>query len=192
MERFTRMSLKKDSGGHVRAQPGGVRVVHHLADLPRLSRSAAQSSRAEVRIDGPNIAELSDLETGDLITFLRQLSGPAARVAGPLVERLQHLSDIGLGYLSLSRETATLSGGESQRLKLIQHLSNSLIEMLYVLMNPAWACTPAMSPASVSSCLELRDKGNTVLVVEHDPDFIRWPTISWISGRVRAHRTRCV
>ena len=78
--------------------------------------------------------------------------------------------DIGLGYLSLGRETATLSGGESQRVKMIRHLGNSLTEMLYIFDEPSVGLH-ARDVARLNELLQkLRDKGNTVLVVEHDPD----------------------
>ena len=134
----------------------------------RLNAAALES-----RIDGLNIAEASELEIGELISFLGRMTDPlAVRVAARLTERLQHLSDIGLGYLSLGRETATLSGGESQRLKMIRHLGNSLTEMLYILDEPSVGLH-ARDVARLTELLrQLRDKGNTVLVVEHDPDVI--------------------
>jgi excinuclease UvrABC ATPase subunit len=111
------------------------------------------------------------MEATDLIVFLKGLTDPVAvRVAARLTERIQHLVDIGLGYLSLNRETATLSGGESQRIKMIRHLGNSLTEMLYILDEPTVGLH-ARDVVRLNSLLKkLRDKGNTVLVVEHDPD----------------------
>ncbi|BCM88990.1 UvrABC system protein A [Abditibacteriota bacterium] len=126
------------------------------------------------RIQGKNIAELSDLEVTALIDFLRSLPDESTlRVAESLIERLTHMVDIGLGYLSLGRGTATLSGGESQRLKMIRHLGNSLTDMLYILDEPSVGLH-ARDVARLNGLLrKLRDKGNTVLVVEHDPDVIR-------------------
>ena len=135
----------------------------------------AASSSATIRSSssGRNIAELSDLEATALIGVLEGFTDPVAkRVAARLVERLRHLIDIGLGYLSLGRETATLSGGESQRVKMVRHLGNSLTDMLYVLDEPSVGLH-ARDVARLNGLLRaLRDKGNTVLVVEHDPDVI--------------------
>jgi excinuclease ABC A subunit len=127
----------------------------------------------DCKIAGRNIAELSDLEATELIRFLADFTDPVAvKLAARLVERLQHLVDMGLGYLSLSRETSTLSGGESQRVKMIRHLGNSLTEMLYILDEPSVGLH-ARDVARLNTMLKkLRDKGNTVLVVEHDPDVI--------------------
>ena len=173
VERFTRMYLKKDSAAMSERGRAVFESFTTSQTCPVCHGARLNEAALRCRIEGRNIAELSDLEVGDLISFLRQLSGPAARVAGHLAERLQHLLDIGLGYLSLSRETATLSGGESQRLKLIRHLGNSLTEMLYILDEPSVGLH-ARDVARLSGLLRgLRDKGNTVLVVEHDPDLIR-------------------
>src|SRR5207342_3790807 len=90
------------------------------------------------RIKGKNIAECSAMQVSELAAFIHSLRAPkVAPVLARLSERLDHLVEIGLGYLSLSRETATLSGGESQRVKMVRHLGNSLTEMLYILDEPS-------------------------------------------------------
>ncbi|WP_034335824.1 ATP-binding cassette domain-containing protein [Deinococcus misasensis] len=171
--RFTRMWIKKDSG----AMSDRNRKVFEafttsqvcpLCHGARLNQESLQS-----RIGGKNIAELSDLEVRDLIQFLQDLPDhQTRRVADALIERLGHMVDIGLGYLSLSRPTLTLSGGESQRLKMIRHLGNSLTGMLYILDEPSVGLH-ARDVGRLNGLLQkLRDKGNTVLVVEHDPDVI--------------------
>ncbi|HEX2864989.1 MAG TPA: ATP-binding cassette domain-containing protein, partial [Deinococcales bacterium] len=126
------------------------------------------------RIEGRNIADLSDLEVTRLIAFLEALPDDATRrVADGLIERLNHMVEIGLGYLSLGRGTATLSGGESQRLKMVRHLGNSLTDMLYILDEPSIGLHARDVNRLNGLLRQLRDKGNTVLVVEHDPDVIR-------------------
>jgi excinuclease UvrABC ATPase subunit len=171
VERFTRMYLKKDAA----AMSDRSRAIFEQFTTSRVCPACAGARLNEAalacRINGRNIAELSDLEATELITFLAGLTDPlAVKIAERLSERLQHLVDIGLGYLSLNRETATLSGGESQRMKMIRHLGNSLTEMLYILDEPSVGLH-ARDVARLNGLLEkLRDKGNTVLVVEHDPD----------------------
>ncbi|WP_161881877.1 ATP-binding cassette domain-containing protein [Deinococcus alpinitundrae] len=174
IERFTRMYLKKDAAAMSPRSKAVFESFTTSQTCPLCQGARLNAAALACRIDGRNIAELSNLEIGELILFLKTLSDPAAaRVASKLTERLQHLSDIGLGYLSLSRETSTLSGGESQRLKMIRHLGNSLTEMLYILDEPSVGLH-ARDVARLTGLLgKLRDKGNTVLVVEHDPDVIR-------------------
>ncbi len=135
----------------------------------RLSQAALSC-----KIDGRNIAELAGMEVGKLIPVVRGIKGSvAAPLVEDLVERLQHLVDIGLEYLSLDRATDTLSGGESQRVKIIKHLSSSLMDVMYVFDEPSVGLHPRDVHRMNELLQKLRDKGNTVLVVEHDPDVIQ-------------------
>jgi excinuclease UvrABC ATPase subunit len=126
------------------------------------------------KINGHNIAEMANMEITELFECARSIEDPVAQpIVKTLLERLQHLVDIGLEYLNLNRETDTLSGGESQRIKIVKHLSSSLMDVMYVFDEP----TVGMHPRDVHRMNELlqklRDKGNTVIVVEHDPDVIK-------------------
>lgn len=126
------------------------------------------------KINGNNIAELTAMEVGDLINILREIDNPAAQsMVDTLCERLQHLVDIGLEYLSLNRETDTLSGGESQRVKIVKHLSSSLSDVMYIFDEPSIGLHPRDVHRLNDLLKKLRDKGNTVIVVEHDPDVIK-------------------
>ncbi len=99
---------------------------------------------------------------------------PAAEpIVKALLERLQNLVDIGLEYLSLSRETDTLSGGESQRVKVVKHLGSSLSDVIYIFDEPSVGLHPRDVHRMNELLQKLRDKGNTVIVVEHDPDVIK-------------------
>lgn len=173
VERFTRMYIKKDAA----AMSDRNRAIFEqftTAQTCPICRGARVSQLAlNCRIEGRNIAEMADLEATELVAVLGALSDPiAARLAARLIERVEHLINIGLGYLSLSRETTTLSGGESQRIKMVRHLGNSLTDMLYILDEPSVGLH-ARDVARLNGLLQqLRDKGNTVLVVEHDPDVI--------------------
>jgi excinuclease UvrABC ATPase subunit len=173
VERFTRMYIKKDAGAMSERNRTIFEQFVNTQTCPVCHGARLNQAALECRIDGRNIAELSDLEATELITFLQRFTDPVAvKLAAKLTERLEHLVDIGLGYLSLSRETSTLSGGESQRIKMIRHLGNSLTDMLYILDEPSVGLH-ARDVARLNGLLcKLRDKGNTVLVVEHDPDVI--------------------
>jgi excinuclease UvrABC ATPase subunit len=114
------------------------------------------------------------MEVGDLIPFLRGIDCPvAAPIVASLAERLQHMVDIGLEYLSLDRETDTLSGGESQRVKMVKHLGSSLVDVMYIFDEPSVGLHPRDVHRLNALLRKPRDKGNTVLVVEHDPDVIK-------------------
>lgn len=140
-----------------------------------LCRGARLSQAAlACKINGRHIAELCAMEAGALIGVVKEMQDPAAApVVKALTERLQHLVDIGLDYLSLDRETDTLSGGESQRVKLVKHLSGSLVDVVYIFDEPSVGLHPRDVHRLNSLLQKLRDKGNTVIVVEHDPDVIR-------------------
>jgi len=125
------------------------------------------------RIDGINIAEACAMQIDDLAAWLRGLAEPSV---APLLAALQHTFDsfveIGLGYLSLDRPSGTLSGGESQRTRMIRHLGSSLTDVTYVFDEPTIGLHPHDIARMNSLLLRLRDKGNTVLVVEHKPEVI--------------------
>ena len=124
-----------------------------------------------VRVEGRGIVDMARMEIRDLAPVVQAIDDP--RVA-PVIEglhtRLTALDDIGLGYLSLDRGTTTLSGGESQRLKTVRHLGSSLTEVLYVFDEPTVGLHPRDVSKMTALLKRLRDKGNTVIVVEHDPD----------------------
>ncbi|HNB51124.1 MAG TPA: excinuclease ABC subunit UvrA [Anaerolineales bacterium] len=126
------------------------------------------------KINGYNIADLAAMEVGDLIEVIRGIDDPTAQsMVATLTERLQYLVDIGLEYLSLNRETDTLSGGESQRVKIVKHLSSSLTDVMYIFDEPSIGLHPRDVHRLNELLQKLRDKGNTVIVVEHDPDVIK-------------------
>jgi excinuclease UvrABC ATPase subunit len=125
------------------------------------------------KIKGKNIAELCSMQISDLADWFRGLEEPSV---APLLAGLQHLLDsfaeIGLGYLSLDRPSGTLSGGEAQRTKMIRHLGSSLTDVSYVFDEPTIGLHPHDIERMNTLLLQLRDKGNTVLVVEHKPETI--------------------
>jgi excinuclease UvrABC ATPase subunit len=152
-------------------------------DGTRLSELARSS-----KIKGKNIADACAMQISDLAEWVKGLdeSGGTARAyggashargtVGPLLAALQHTLDsfveIGLGYLSLDRPSGTLSGGEAQRTKMIRHLGSSLTDVTYVFDEPTTGLHPHDIQRMNDLLLRLRDKGNTVLVVEHEPETI--------------------
>jgi len=134
----------------------------------RLSETARSS-----KINGINIAEVCAMQISDLAAWVRDLTEPSV---GPLLNALRHLIDsfveIGLGYLSLDRPAGTLSGGEAQRVKMIRHLGSSLTDVTYVFDEPTIGLHPHDIQRMNDLLVRLRDKGNTVLVVEHKPEAI--------------------
>ncbi|MEO3771930.1 excinuclease ABC subunit UvrA [Micromonospora sp. B9E7] len=134
----------------------------------RLSKEARSS-----KIKGKNIADACAMQISDLAAWVRGIKEPSV---APLLAGLQHLLDsfeeIGLGYLSLDRPSGTLSGGEAQRTKMIRHLGSSLTDVTYVFDEPTIGLHPHDIQRMNELLLQLRDKGNTVLVVEHKPEAI--------------------
>src|SRR5690606_20814206 len=137
-------------------------------DGTRLSEAARSS-----KIKGISIADACAMQISDLAEWVRGLDEPSV---GPLLAGLGHLLDsfvkIGLGYLSLDRPSGTLSGGEAQRVKMIRHLGSSLTDVTYVFDEPTIGLHPHDIQRMNDLLLRLRDKGNTVLVVEHEPETI--------------------
>jgi excinuclease UvrABC ATPase subunit len=126
-----------------------------------------------VRISGRNIADLTDMELSELDSFLAGVGGEIARpIVGKTRQILGHLIDIGVGYLSLSRPVSTLSGGESQRVKMARQLNCDLVEMMYILDEPSIGLHARDTDKLIKMLQKLKEKGNSVLVVEHDPGLI--------------------
>jgi len=165
--------LSKDSGAlqpHVRAfvERAVTFATCPECDGTRLSKEARSS-----KIKGHNIADACAMQISDLAECVHELEEPSV---APLLEALRETLDsfveIGLGYLSLDRPSGTLSGGEAQRTKMIRHLGSSLTDVTYVFDEPTIGLHPHDIQRMNELLLRLRDKGNTVLVVEHKPEAI--------------------
>jgi excinuclease UvrABC ATPase subunit len=168
-----RMYLSKDREAaqpHIRAF---IDRVATFAACPACGGARLKPSVLASRIDGRNIAECSAMQVSDLAEFLAGLDAPSV---APVLRNLRHtldsLVEIGLGYLSLDRESATLSGGEAQRVKMVRHLGSALTDVTYVFDEPTVGLHPHDIQRMNGLLLRLRDKGNTVLVVEHKPETI--------------------
>ena len=133
------------------------------------------------RIGGKNIAQLADMDINDLLQFLTdvepKLSEKQQKIAHEILKeirtRLQFMLDVGLQYLSLSRSSKSLSGGESQRIRLATQIGSKLVNVLYILDEPSIGLHQRDNQRLINSLKELRDNGNTVIVVEHDEQMMR-------------------
>ncbi|HEX6337551.1 MAG TPA: excinuclease ABC subunit UvrA [Jiangellaceae bacterium] len=137
-------------------------------DGTRLSEAARSS-----KIKGANIADVCAMQITDLAEWIRDVAEPSvAPLVAALGENLDSFVELGLGYLSLDRPSGTLSGGEAQRIKMLRHLGSSLTDVTYVFDEPTIGLHPHDIQRMNDLLLRLRDKGNTVLVVEHKPETI--------------------
>ncbi len=125
------------------------------------------------KIQGYNIADLSAMQVDKLLEVIKNLDTQENHaLIKTVLERLSNLIEIGLGYLSLDRTTDTLSGGESQRVKMVKHLNGSLVDVMYIFDEPSIGLHPRDVHRLNELLRKLRDQGNTVIVVEHEPDVI--------------------
>jgi len=171
---FTRSYIERDL--KTRSKKTQEKIMQYLTEGPCPACKGARLNKAVLscKVNGYNIAELSSMEVGELIGIIKNVKDPEAKeIVADLLRRLQNLIDIGLEYLTLNRETDTLSGGEGQRVKLVKHLGSSLIDVMYIFDEPSVGLHPRDIHRLNEMLQKLRDMGNTVLVVEHDPDVIK-------------------
>lgn len=174
LEKITQSYIKRDIKSLSERTQKAVAPYLHEAECPLCHGARLNQAALGAKINGLSIADMTTMEVEAMIPEWQKITEPTAlSVVTILIERLQHMVDIGLGYLSLSRETDTLSGGESQRIKMVKHLSSSLIDVTYIFDEPSIGLHPRDVHRLNELLQKLRDKGNTVLVVEHDPDVIK-------------------
>ena len=171
--RIQKSFLSKDVDAmqpHIRAF---VECAVTFTTCPECSGTRLNEAARSSKIKGINIADVCAMQINDLAEWVRGLDEPSV---APLLATLRHtlesFVEIGLGYLSLDRPSGTLSGGEAQRTKLIGHLGSSLTDVTYVFDEPTIGLHPHDIQRMNELLLRLRDKGNTVLVVEHKPETI--------------------
>ena len=169
VDRFERLYLHTSDHLSERKQ-ATIRAFTRAETCPDCAGERLNEAARTATVNGRTIAELTRLEITDLADEVRSLTAPeVAPILEALTERLTAMITIGLGYLTLSRASTSLSGGESQRIKTVKHLASSLTTMTYVVDEP----TVGLHPADVTTMLDLlarlRDVGNNVIVVEHDP-----------------------
>ncbi|MGE3985470.1 MAG: ATP-binding cassette domain-containing protein, partial [Dehalococcoidia bacterium] len=155
---------------HIRAF---VERIATFATCPDCGGTRLTEAALSSKIHGVNIADACAMQITDLAEWVRGLDEPsAAPLLSALGENLGSFVELGLGYLSLERPSGTLSGGEAQRIKMLRHLGSSLTDVTYVFDEPTVGLHPHDIQRMNALLLQLRDKGNTVLVVEHKPEMI--------------------
>ena len=159
------------------------KFVHEMT-CPKCKGQRLNESALSVKIKGKNIAEICDMSVGDLNSYFSELklSKEKSEIAESILKeinaRLKFLQDVGLEYLSLSRSAETLSGGESQRIRLATQIGSGLSGVIYILDEPSIGLHQRDNDRLIKTLQHLRDLGNTLIVVEHDEDTIR--TADWI------------
>jgi excinuclease UvrABC ATPase subunit len=171
VDRIKRAYLVKDEESlqpHIRA---AVERIATFGPCPACGGTRLNAAARSSKIDGKSIADVAAMQISDLREWVRGIAAPGAKpILDQLGAVLDHFVTIGLGYLSLERESSSLSGGESQRTRMVRHLGSALTDVTYVFDEPTIGLH-AHDVQQMNGLLEqLRDKGNTVLVVEHEPD----------------------
>ncbi len=155
-------------------------AIDELAVCPECHGARLNKEALHFRIDGKNISEVADMELSDLYDWITQVETTmdssrriiAHEIIKEIATRLQFLLDVGLHYLSLSRSSVSLSGGESQRIRLATQIGSKLVNVLYILDEPSIGLHQRDNIRLINSLKHLRDEGNTVIVVEHDKDMM--------------------
>jgi len=172
--KINRLYLNKDIASLSKKKQEVISHYIHQGTCDKCLGARLNAQALSIEVNGKNIYQLCQLQLNDLLKFIKKIDNSIVEtVIQQIIIRLQHLINIGVGYLNLSRETGTLSGGEAQRVKLAKQLGSSLTEMLYILDEPSVGLHPRDVHLVNELFKQLKEAGNTVLVVEHDPDVIK-------------------
>jgi excinuclease UvrABC ATPase subunit len=173
VDRIRRSYLVKDEDSlqpHIRV---AVQRIATQGPCPACGGTRLNPLARSSTIDGRSIADAAAMQISDLAAWIGSIDAPEVRPAVVQLARvLEHFTTIGLGYLSLDRESSSLSGGEAQRTRMVRHLGSALTDVTYVFDEPTIGLHAHDVQQMNRLLMQLRDKGNTVLVVEHDPDVI--------------------
>jgi excinuclease UvrABC ATPase subunit len=173
IDTFTRRYIQKDISALSDQTRQAIEAVTSLAPCPLCGGTRLNQLALSCKIKGNNIAQLTSLEVKPLRAFLSQIDDPAPQpIITAITNSLGHLVSLGLDYLTLDRPTTTLSSGEAQRIKMVRHLGSSLTDLTYIFDEPTIGLHPKDVQGLNHMLCAFRDIGNTVLVVEHDPDVI--------------------
>ena len=173
MRRIENDFLKKESKEHQRRKKDLQKIITS-ASCPDCKGKRLNKKILSCKIAGKDIAQCAALPVEELLEFVQSLSSKSFEtILNELKKKLENVMTIGLQYLTLDRATNTLSGGESQRIKMVKHLGNSLEDLLYIFDEPSISLH-AKDLDHISQIIQqIKEKGNTVLIVEHDPDIIK-------------------
>lgn len=170
---MSRLLIKHDSTEIKDASLKRLTHLIHITTCPQCQGKRLHEKALSAKVMGYRIDEMCEMEFRELIEIIQTIDDPrAVSLKESLITSLQRMIDIGLPYLSMDRESATLSGGEAQRLKLVRYMGSSLTGMIYIFDEPSMGMHPYDVHRLTKLLQKLRDKGNTVLVVEHDKDVI--------------------
>lgn len=173
LPRFERSFFKKDSKEITGKNALRYKEVVKQGLCPECKGNKLNTKVLSCKIEGRNIADCCNMQIDDLLEFIKTLKDDSVKpLLETIIDNLSNILAIGLGYLTLSRDTSSLSGGESQRIKLVRHLGSSLTDLTYIFDEPSVGLHPHDVQRLNQLLIELRDKSNTVLIIEHDPDVI--------------------
>jgi excinuclease UvrABC ATPase subunit len=171
--RIEKAFLKKDSKENI-TRKDALKNIVITKTCPLCEGKRLNEKILSCKIEGKSIADCMALSVDELLEFITSLDSKQYEVViKELSAKLQNIMTIGLQYLTLDRSTSTLSGGESQRIKMVRSLGNSLIDLLYIFDEPSIGLHPKDLQNIITIIQQIRDKGNSVLIVEHDPDLIK-------------------
>lgn len=148
--------------------------ILQVKECPECRGTRVNDSVRSAKINGKSIADCVMMPIPDLISFVKTIDSPSVDiVVNDLIKKLTSLETVGLNYLFLNRPTSTLSGGESQRIKMTKHLNSALADVLYIFDEPSVGLHPEDIQGMAAIIQGLKNKGNTVVLVDHDPDIIK-------------------
>ena len=170
---LNRLLLNRDSSEIKEASTRRLLDLIHEKECPVCHGKRLNAAARSCKVAGYSIDQMCDMEFTQLVKVLQSIHDPRAQsVVDALIASLTRMIDIGLPYLFMNRESSTMSGGEAQRLKLVRYMGSSLTGMTYIFDDPSTGMHPRDVHRMTKLLMSLRDKGNTVLVVEHDKDII--------------------
>ncbi len=173
VEKFIRQNIKTDREKS-QANQKKIEKFTKTCECPECLGKRYNKETLSSKIMGYSIYDFTEMQVDELVGVLKDFEEKSAMpIVNSIIERLQNLINIGLDYVTLNRESSTLSGGESQRVKMVKQLTSSLTDVMYIFDEPSIGLHPRDVHRLNDLLIKLRDKGNTVIVVEHDPEVIK-------------------